>query len=58
MLNLLKSKLRLIAKTRNISDYKSVSKNELINAINYQNQQKIIKRIFLNQKEKRFKRFS
>ena len=34
MLNLLKSELRLIAKIRNICGYKSMSKNELINAIN------------------------
>ena len=34
MLNLLKSKLRLIAKRRSISGYKSMSKNELINSIN------------------------
>ena len=34
MLNLLKSELRLIAKTRSIRSYKSMSKNELINAIN------------------------
>ena len=34
MLNLLKSELRLIAKRRSISGYKSMSKNELINAIN------------------------
>ena len=34
MLNLLKSELRSIAKKRSISGYKSMSKNELINAIN------------------------
>ena len=34
MLNLLKSELRLIAKKRSISGYKSMSKSELINAIN------------------------
>ena len=34
MLNLLKSELRLIAKNRSISGYKSMSKNELINVIN------------------------
>ena len=34
MLNLLKNELRLIAKKRSISGYKSMSKNELINAIN------------------------
>ena len=34
MLNLSKSELRLIAKERSISGYKSMSKNELINAIN------------------------
>ena len=34
MLNLSKSELRLIAKKRSISGYKSMSKNELINAIN------------------------
>ena len=35
MLNLLKSELRLIAKKkRSISGYKSMSKNELISAIN------------------------
>ena len=34
MFNLLKSELRLTAKRRSISGYKSMSKNELINAIN------------------------
>ena len=34
MLNLLKSELRLIVKKRSISGYKSMSKSELINAIN------------------------
>ena len=34
MLNLLKSKLRLIAKERGVRSYKSMSKDELINAIN------------------------
>ena len=34
MLNLLKSELRSIARKRSISGYKSMSKNELINAIN------------------------
>ena len=34
MLNLLKSELRSIAKNKTISDYKSMSKNELINTVN------------------------
>ena len=34
MLNLLKSELRLIAKERSISGYISMTKYELINAIN------------------------
>ena len=34
MLNLLKSELRLKAKKRSISGYKSLSKNDLIDAIN------------------------
>ena len=34
MLNLLKSELRSITKKRSINDYKSISKNGLINAIN------------------------
>ena len=34
MVNLLKSELKLITKKRSISGYKSMSKNELINAIN------------------------
>ena len=34
ILNLLKSELRLITKKISISGYKSMSKNELINAIN------------------------
>ena len=33
MINLLKNELRSIVKKRSISDYKSMSKNELINAI-------------------------
>ena len=35
MLNLLKSELRSIAKKKTISDYKSMSKTELINTIDY-----------------------
>ena len=34
ILNLLKSELRSIAKSKSISGYKSMSKKELINAIN------------------------
>ena len=34
MLNLLKKKLVLIVKNRNINGYKNMSKDELINAIN------------------------
>ena len=61
MLNLLKNDLSSTAKKkkRAISNYKSMSKNELINAINISkpNQQKI-KRTFLNQRKKRSKRAS
>ena len=42
MLNMLKSELRSIAKRRSISGYKSMSKNELINATNIQ---KIIRKM-------------
>ena len=47
MLNLLKSELRSIAKKRSISVYKSMSKNELTNAINISKLTKNNK-IFLN----------
>ena len=61
MLNLSKNDLSSTAKKkkRAISNYKSMSKNELINAINISkpNQQKI-KRTFLNQRKKRSKRAS
>ena len=53
MLNLLKSELRLIAKERSISGYISMTKYELINAINTSEPGK-----FLNQKEKRSERVS
>ena len=59
MLNLSKNDLSSIAKKRTISNYKSMSKNELINAIKISkpNQQKI-RRTFLNQRKKRSKRTS
>ena len=61
MLNLSKNDLSSTAKKkkRAISNYKSMSNNELINAINISkpNQQKI-KRTFLNQRKKRSKRAS
>ena len=59
MLNLSKNDLSSTAKKRTISNYKSMSKNELINAINISkpNQQKI-RRTFLNQWKKRSKRTS
>ena len=61
MLNLSKNDLSSTAKKkkRAISNYKSMSKDELINAINISkpNQQKI-KRTFLNQRKKRSKRAS
>ena len=58
MLNLLKSELRLIAKERSISSYKTIPKNELINAINISKSTKNnIKNIFKS-KRKDVKRVS
>ena len=59
MLNLLKSELRSIAKKRSINGYKSVSKNELINAINnkkiiFKSKGKEIKKVSSNPQRRRF----
>ena len=56
MLNLLKSELRLIAKSRGISDYKSMSKNKLINAINTSKPTKNNKKNIFKSKRKEIKK--
>ena len=56
MLNLLKSELRLIAKKGSIGDYKSMSKNELINAINISKPTKNNKKNILKSKRKEIKK--
>ena len=54
MLNLLKSELRSIARKRIISGYKSMSKNELINATNISKPAKTNKKnIFKSKKKKK-----
>ena len=55
MLNLLKSKLRSMAKKRSISGYKSMSKNELINAINILKPTKHNKKNIFKSKRKEIK---
>ena len=49
-------------KKKTISEYKSMSKDELITAINtpkpIKNNKKVTRRIFLNQKEKKSKKVS
>ena len=57
MLNLLKSELRSIARKRIISGYKSMSKNELINATNISKPAKTNKKnIFKSKKKKKIKK--
>ena len=63
MLNLSKDELIAFAKKKKtISEYKSMSKDELITAINtpkpIKNNKKVTRRIFLNQKEKKSKKVS
>ena len=55
MLHLLKSELRLIARKRSISGYKSMSKNELINAINISEPAKNNRRNIFKSKRKEIK---
>ena len=55
MLNLLKSELRSTAKKRSISGYKSMSKNELINAINISKPTKNNKNNIFKSKRKEIK---
>ena len=55
MLNLLKSELRLIAKKGSISGYKSMSKIELINAINTSEPAKSNKKNIFKSKRKEIK---
>ena len=56
MLNLLKSELRSVAKKRSISGYKSMSKNELINAINISKPTKNNKKNIFKSKRKKMKK--
>ena len=56
MLNLLKSELRSTAKKRSISGYKSMSKNELINAINISKPTKNNKKNIFKSKRKKIKK--
>ena len=55
ILNLLKSELRSIAKKRNISGYKNMSKNELIDAINISKPTKNNKKNIFKSKRKEIK---
>ena len=56
MLNLVKSELRLIAEQTSISGYKSMSRNELINAINTSEPAKNNRKNIFKSKRKEIKR--
>ena len=55
MVNLSLKELRLIAKNRNISGYKSIPKDKLLGIISnkYNNNTKETERVFLNNKKKK-----